>query len=117
MVDDVHTVGQGLAVTFDATNNNTLSIWTTPGSNDSSGPPTANFTTTFSYLSVGPSQQMMFFIGAGDNNDPQNLRTKANGPGAPLLPFQGQIQSVALYSSALDPLKIQEHFDSGAGTF
>jgi hypothetical protein len=105
-----------LAVTFDATNNNTLSIWLNPGSDDMAGPPTANFTTTFSYLPVGQSQQMTFFIGAGDNSDAQNLRTQANGPGAPLLPFQGQIQSVALYSSALNVDDLALHFENGAGT-
>jgi hypothetical protein len=105
-----------LAVTFDATNNNTLSLFLNPGS-DTGAPAAANFTTTFDYLPVGQSQQMTFFIGAGDNNDAQNPRTQANGPGAPLLPFQGQIQSVALYGSALHAGDLQFHFQNGAGTF
>jgi hypothetical protein len=105
-----------VAVTFDATNNNTFSIWLNPDS-DTGMPPTANFTTTFHYLPVGQSQQMTFFIGAGDNSDAQNLRTQADGPGAPLMPFQGQIQSVALYSSALNVGDLVLHFENGAGTF
>ncbi len=102
-----------LAATFDATNNNTLSIWLNPGSNDT-GPPTANFTTTFTYLPVGQSQQMTFFIGAGANEQP--LRTPTMNPdGAPEFPFVGLIQSVALYSSALNAVDLQFHFQNGAG--
>jgi hypothetical protein len=104
-----------LAVTFDAANNNTLSIWLNPGSNDTAGPPTANFTTTFKYLPVGESQQMTFFIGAGANEQP--LRTPTMNPdGAPEFPFVGQIQSVALYSSALGVDDLALHFENGAST-
>jgi hypothetical protein len=56
-----------------------------------------------------------FFIGAGDNQDAQTPRTQAGGTGAPLLPFQGLIQSVALYNTALDPTDLASHFQNGAG--
>ena len=59
---------------------------------------------------------MTFFIGAGDNQDAQTPRTQDGGAGAPLLPFQGLIQSVALYNTALDPTDLASHFQNGAGT-
>jgi hypothetical protein len=105
-----------LAVTFDSTNNNTFSLFLNPDS-DTSAPPTPNFTTSSAnYAAVGQSQQVTFFLGAGDNIDAQNPRTQANGTGAPLMPFQGRIQSVALYSSALGPDDVQLHFQNGAST-
>jgi hypothetical protein len=106
-----------LAVTFDSTSN-TTSVWLNPQSqSDTSNPPppTANFTTNlFNYAAVGQSQQVTFFIGAGANNDAQNPRTQDGGPGAPLNPFQGLIQSVALYKAALGAADLQTHFTTGS---
>jgi hypothetical protein len=106
-----------LAVTIDNTvNPPTFNLFVNPGSDTSTAPP-PNFTTTnFNYIPVGQSQQMTFFIGAGANNDAQNPRTVNGGPGAPLVPFQGQIQSVALYSSAVDAQELATHFEDGATT-
>jgi hypothetical protein len=103
-----------LALTFESTKN-ALNLWINPNSGTSSPPP-ANFTTTaFNYAPVDQSQQVTFFIGAGANNDAQNMRTQDGGPGAPLVPFQGEIQSVALYNTALDGSDLQSHFLAGAG--
>jgi hypothetical protein len=55
-----------------------------------------------------------FFIGAGDNQNAQTLRTQDGGPGGPLHPFQGLIQSVAMYNTALDPTDLASHFEDGA---
>jgi hypothetical protein len=67
------------------------------------------------YLPVDPAQPVTFFIGAGENDQP--LRTPTTNPdGAPEFPFQGQIQSVALYDSALGTAALQAHFSSGAAT-
>lgn len=103
-----------LAVTFESVSK-TLSVWINPSS-DTSAPPNANFTTTaFNYAAVDQNQQVTFFIGAGDNNDAQNPRTQDGGPGAPLLPFQGQLQSVALYKIALGATELQSHFLNATG--
>jgi hypothetical protein len=106
-----------VAVTFASTNGptGTLSLWINPASDDTSMPPTATFTTTTTYVPVDPTQQpLTFFIGAGDNQDAQTPRTQAMGLGAPLHPFQGLIQSVALYNSALNPTDLASHFEDGA---
>lgn len=66
------------------------------------------------YGEVGQTQQVTFFIGAGDSQDaPQNLRTPANPNGAPQFPFQGLIQSVALYNQVLDTSTLEDHFNAG----
>jgi hypothetical protein len=101
-----------LAVTFD-NDTQTISLWINPESDTPSIPPAPVFSTTTTYVKVDPTQPVTFFIGAGANNDAQNPRTVNGGPGAPLLPFQGQIQSVALYSAALDGLTLQSHFEDG----
>jgi hypothetical protein len=74
--------------------------------------PTATFSTQTTYVAVDPTQPVTFFIGACDNQDAP--RTQAGGPGAPLVPFQGLIQSVALYNSALEPTDLASHFADGA---
>lgn len=58
-----------------------------------------------------PTLEMTFFIGAGRNA--QAPRTTAGDiNGAPEFPFQGQMQSVALYGSA--SIDFQSHFNSGS---
>ena len=79
-----------------------------------STPPTAAFTTPATYFPIDQNQAMTFFIGAGDNQNAQTPRTQAQGAGAPLLPYQGLIQSVALYNSALQPTDLASHFADGA---
>lgn len=111
--------GDYLAVTFDNTTSPpTFNLFINPDSDDPSTPPAANFTTTTAtYVAVDPTtQQVPFFMGAGDNNDAQNLRTVAGGSGAPLVPFQGKIQSVALYSSAIGASDLANHFADGAAS-
>jgi hypothetical protein len=105
-----------VALTFESTSGTTgtLSLWINPSSDDTSVPPTAAFTRQTTYVAVDPTQPVTFFIGAGDNQDAQTPRTQAGGPGAPLLPYQGLIQSVALYSSALDSTDLASHFANGA---
>jgi hypothetical protein len=67
------------------------------------------------YAAVSQSQMVTFFIGAGDNQDSSNLRTQPMGTGAPEYPFQGQIQSVALYNSALSSTTdLPSHFSNGS---
>jgi len=64
------------------------------------------------YVPVVPTPEVTYFIGAGENDQP--LRTPTTNPnGTPAFPFQGQIQSVALYNSA--GVDIKSHFSSGAG--
>jgi hypothetical protein len=108
--------GTYVAVTFASTNGNsgTLSLWIDPASDDTSTPPTAAFTTQATYFPIDQNQAMTFFIGAGDNQNAQTPRTQAQGAGAPLLPYQGLIQSVALYGSALQPTDLASHFADGA---
>jgi len=110
-----------VAMTFNSATQ-VLSLWINPASESSDGntpapPPTAAWppdpTTITPYVAIDPTQPMTFFIGAGDNQDAP--RTQAGGPGAPLVPFQGLIQSVALYNSALDPTDLASHFQNGAG--
>jgi Concanavalin A-like lectin/glucanases superfamily len=105
-----------VALTFESTNGTTgtLSLWIDPDSDDPSVPPTAAFTTTATYVPVDPTQPLTFFIGAGDNQDAP--RTQPGGTGAPLVPFQGLIQSVALYNTALTPPDLASHFADGAGS-
>ena len=104
-----------VAVTFESATQ-VLSLWINPASDSDSNtppPPTPTFTTITPYVAVDPTQPVTFFIGAGDNQDAP--RTQAGGPGAPLVPFQGLIQSVALYNTALDPTDLASHFQNGAG--
>jgi hypothetical protein len=104
-----------VAMTFESATQ-VLSLWINPGTEGDSNtppPPTAAFTTQTTYVAVDPTQPVTFFIGAGDNQDAP--RTQAGGPGAPLVPFQGLIQSVALYSTALDPTDLASHFQNGTG--
>jgi hypothetical protein len=112
-----------VAVTFQSATQ-LLSLWINPASEGSDGntpapPPTAAWppspATTTPYVAIDPTQPVTFFIGAGDNQDAQTPRTQAGGTGAPLLPFQGLIQSVALYNTALDPTDLASHFQNGAG--
>jgi hypothetical protein len=109
-----------VAVTFNSATQ-VLSLWINPASDSDSNtppPPTAAWppspTMTTAYAAIDPTQPVTFFIGAGDNQDAQTPRTQAGGPGAPLLPFQGLIQSVALYNTALDPTVLASHFQDGA---
>jgi hypothetical protein len=64
------------------------------------------------YVAVDPTQQMTYFIGAGQNEVAP--RTQNGAMGAPEFPFQGQIQSVALYGTALLTTDLQSHFSAGA---
>jgi Concanavalin A-like lectin/glucanases superfamily len=103
-----------VAVTFDSTTQ-VLSLWIDPTSDSDSNtppPPTPTFTTTTTYVAIDSTQPITFFIGAGDNQDAP--RTQAGGTGAPLVPFQGLIQSVALYNTALDPTDLASHYENGA---
>ena len=107
-----------VALTFESATQ-VLSLWINPvGDADSNTPtpPTAAWppspATTTTYVAIDPTQPVTFFIGAGDNQDAP--RTQAGGTGAPLVPFQGLIQSVALYSTALDPTDLASHFADGA---
>jgi hypothetical protein len=110
-----------VAVTFkNATQ--VLSLWINPASDSDSNnppPPTAAWppdpTTVTPYVAIDPTQPVTFFIGAGDNQNAQTPRTQAGGAGAPQGPFQGLIQSVALYSTALDPTDLASHFQNGTG--
>ena len=108
-----------VAVTFQSATQ-VLSLWINPASNSDSNtppPPTPAWppspATTTAYVANDPTQPMTFFIGASGNS--QAPRTQAGGAGAPLLPFQGLIQSVALYNTALDPSDLASHFQNGAG--
>jgi hypothetical protein len=110
-----------VAVTFESATQ-VLSLWINPASESDSNnppPPTAAWppdpTTVTPYVAIDPTQPMTFFIGAGDNQDAQTPRTQGGGAGAPLHPFQGLIQSVALYNTALDPTDLASHFQNGAG--
>jgi hypothetical protein len=65
------------------------------------------------YVPVDSTQPVTFFIGAGENDQP--LRTLTTNPnGAPEFPFLGQMQSVALYSTALSTTDLQSHFSAGS---
>ena len=105
-----------VAVTFKSATH-VLSLWLNPGSDTSTAPTAAwppDPTMTTPYVAIDPTQPVTFFIGAGDNQDAQTPRTQAGGAGAPLHPFQGLIQSVALYNTALDPTDLTSHFADGA---
>jgi Concanavalin A-like lectin/glucanases superfamily len=110
-----------VAVTFKSSTQ-VLSLWINPQSTESdtpapSTPPTADWpnppTLTTPYIANDATQAMTFFIGASGNS--LAPRTQAGGPGSPLQPFQGRIQSVALYDAALDPTDLAFHFTNGAG--
>ena len=105
-----------VAVTCDANTN--ISLWINPLSqsdmqNPPPPPPTWTSPAPTNYAAADPNQLLAIFIGAGAND--QALRMQPNGAGAPLYPFQGQIQSVALYDSVLDAADLQSHFLGGAG--
>ncbi|MGO9326887.1 MAG: LamG domain-containing protein [Steroidobacteraceae bacterium] len=104
-----------VAVTFESATT-TLSLWIDPDSDDPSTPPTAMWTSNSTgYAAVDPTTQpLTFFIGAGANDQPP--RTQPMGAGAPLDPFKGLIQSVALYKTALNPTDLASHFASGASS-
>jgi Concanavalin A-like lectin/glucanases superfamily len=92
--------------------NQIFNIWINPSS-DTATPPPANWTspTPTDYAAADPTQLLHCFIGAGANN--QTLRTQGGNPnGAPLYPFEGLIQSVALYSKALDATTLQNHYEA-----
>jgi Concanavalin A-like lectin/glucanases superfamily len=80
------------------------------GAGDTATPPQM-FSNT-GYVPADPTQQVTYFIGAGDNEDAP--RTQNGVTGAPEFPFQGQIQSVALYATALSTTDLQSHFSAGA---
>src|SRR5580700_473544 len=108
-----------VAVTFESATQ-VLSLWINPGTESDSNPPPPptpawppSPATTTTYVAVDTTQPMTFFIGAGDNQNAQTPRTQDGGPGAPLVPFQGLIQSVALYNTALDPTDLASHFQNG----
>jgi hypothetical protein len=104
-----------VAVTFDSATQ-VLSLWINPGSDTSAAPPPAwppDPATITPYVAIDPTQPVTFFIGAGDNQNAQTPRTQGGGAGAPLHPFQGLIQSVALYNTALDPTDLASHFADG----
>jgi Concanavalin A-like lectin/glucanases superfamily len=112
-----------VAVTFNSATQ-VLSLWINPASESSDGntpapPPTPAWppspATITPYVAIDPTQPVTFFIGAGDNQNTQTLRTQDGGAGGPLHPFQGLIQSVALYNTALDPTDLASHFQNGAG--
>jgi hypothetical protein len=106
-----------VAVTFESATQ-VLSLWINPDSDTSAAPTPAwppSPATTTTYVAVDPTQAVTFFIGAGDNQNAQTPRTQDGGMGAPLVPFQGLIQSVALYNTALDPTDLASHFQNGAG--
>jgi hypothetical protein len=102
-----------VALTFQSTSGTTgtLSLWIDPDSDETSVPPTPTFTTQTTYAANDATQAMTFFIGASGNS--QAPRTQDRAPGAPLQPYQGLIQSVALYSTALDPTDLATHYADG----
>jgi hypothetical protein len=105
-----------VAVTWDPSNGGTLNLWINPQSQSDTNnppppPPTLSIPNT-PYVAADPSQLLAIFIGAGANNQP--LRTATTNPnGAPLFPYQGLIQSVALYNTALSGATLQKHFADG----
>lgn len=112
-------VGSITYVAVTCAKNGIMQLWINPTQADTPNPPPAAAVWTSpkstGYFAADPSQLTAIFIGAGDNEDAQTLRTQDGGGGAPLYPFQGQIQSVALYGSVLGPDTIQEHFNNGSG--
>jgi len=109
-----------IALTCDTKGN--MQLWINPQGMQSDTsrmpptPPPPNWTSSGStgYVAISTTQAVTFFIGAGAND--QLLRTPTMNPqGAPLYPFQGKIQDVALYNAMLDPATILEHFTNGSG--
>jgi len=112
-IDPTSTTPTYVAVTCDL--NGVFSLWINPLS-DTNTPPPANWTSgsPTNYVAADPSQLTAIFIAAGANDQP--LRTPTMNPmGAPLYPFQGQMQSVALYNVALSNTDIETHFINGSG--
>jgi hypothetical protein len=97
-----------IAVTCDIAGNFTLFA----NGVDQDTPATPQMFSNTGYVPVDPTQQVTYFIGAGENEDP--LRTQDGAMGAPEFPFLGQIQSVALYSTALGTTDLQSHFSAGS---
>ena len=107
-----------VAVTFQSATQS-LSLWLNPNSDSDSNtpsPPTPAWPPSppsqTNYVAIDPTQPMTFFIGAGATQLPP--RTQPMGNGSPEAPFQGLIQSVALYNAALDPTDLASHFENGA---
>jgi hypothetical protein len=66
-------------------------------------------------VAYAPNATQPVWIGAGAPYVPR--RPQAAGVVAsPLFPFVGAIQDVAIYSAALDPTVIMQHFNNGSGT-
>lgn len=101
-----------VAVTYDSTMQ-VLSFWVNPDGDGGAPMPAAPPVPNTVYAPV--TQPVAFFIGAGLNDDPPRTQPQANGNTSPLYPFQGWIQSVALYSSALDSTDLGDHFAAGSG--
>jgi hypothetical protein len=104
-----------VAVTCDKATN--FSLWINPQTqSDLPNPPPPTPTwpaspTPTAYVPADPTQLLAIFIGAGAND--QALRTQDGGTGAPLFPFQGRIQDVALYDTPLDGGTLMDHFANG----
>ena len=119
-IDPISTTPTYVALTCDTKGN--MQLWINPQgmASDTNNPPTPpppNWTSPGStgYTAISAAQPVTFFIGAGDNEDVGNPRTTSGAPGAPLYPFQGRMQDVALYNAVLDPAAILKHFTNGAG--
>lgn len=108
-----------LAATFDPSNNGTISLWVNPQAVGDTNQPTApgpNWTQQgTNYAATAPSQPVMFFIGAG-RNDQAPRTADHDQAGAPEFPFQGQIQAVALYGSLLSADDILGDFNNGSSS-
>src|SRR5215472_5385315 len=117
-IDPTSSTPTYVAVTCDSTTG-MINLWINPqgqGDTPNPPPPPATWTSPMptGYVAADLSQLTAAFIGAGANDQP--LRTPTTNPqGAPLYPFQGLIQSVALYGGLVDPSDSQSHFASGAG--
>jgi len=119
-IDPTSTTSTYVAVTCDQNTN--VSLWINPagqGDTDNTPPPPpptwppAPMAT--GYTATPPSQLATIFIGTGQN-EVTTVRTQDGGAGAPLFPFQGLIQSIALYDAALDAATLQSHFLLGSGS-
>jgi hypothetical protein len=97
-----------------------LALYNNPDGDTSAPPspvwpnPTSPSPSGLAYTAAAPSQLTQVFIGAGGTD--LAIRSMADATGAPQFPFMGQIQSVGLYSRALNPVEIQLHFQNGATT-
>lgn len=118
LIDPTSTTATYVALTCDTAGN--MQLWIDPENTQSDTdtpppPPPPNWTSPQStgYAAIGTGQPVTFFIGAGANDFPIRTPT-ANPQGAPLYPFQGKIQDVALYYGVLDPTKIQNHYITGS---